>query len=336
MKKDITPQAPISLDSILRPTRDVVQAAKTLGPDEVRFIVDAYYQMQEYRKASGNQIRSLDQGADEGGSKAHATLDWLFTQLETMENQIKRALDAYTNGHIMGSWMREIYGIGPVISAGLLAHINIEKAPTVGHIWRYAGLDPTVSWLSTEKVTEWVREHGLDVEAAARYFGRNAENLRRSASQNKEGEPIEMTAKSLVAAIARRPWNAQLKTLCWKIGQSFMKFSNVEECWYGCSVYKGRKAFEIARNDEGGNAPAAALGAARVGKATEAYKYYSIGMLPPAQIDARARRYAVKLFLSHLHGEWYERHFGKPAPLPYPIAHLGHVHFIPAPGQRAA
>lgn len=44
-----------------------------------------------------------------------------------------------------------ITGIGPVIAAGLLAHIDIEKAPTVGHIWRFAGLDPTVTWGRGEK-----------------------------------------------------------------------------------------------------------------------------------------------------------------------------------------
>ena len=42
--------------------------------------------------------------------------------------------------------MRSIVGIGPVITAGFLAHIDIAKAPTVGHIWRFCGLDPTVRW----------------------------------------------------------------------------------------------------------------------------------------------------------------------------------------------
>jgi hypothetical protein len=68
-----------------------------------------------------------------------------------------------------------------------------------------------------------------------------------------------------------------------------------------------------------------------VGKSTEAFKHYSAGRLPPGQIDARARRYAVKLFLSHLHEVWYKAHFGKAPPLPYPIAILGHAHIKPPP-----
>ena len=43
--------------------------------------------------------------------------------------------------------MRSIVGIGPVITAGFLAHIDIAKAPTVGHVpGGSADLDPTVKW----------------------------------------------------------------------------------------------------------------------------------------------------------------------------------------------
>jgi len=44
-----------------------------------------------------------------------------------------------------------IVGIGPVISSGLLANIDITRAPTAGHIWRFAGLDPTCKWAKGEK-----------------------------------------------------------------------------------------------------------------------------------------------------------------------------------------
>jgi hypothetical protein len=118
--------------------------------------------------------------------------------------------------------------------------------------------------------------------------------------------------------------------LCWKIGQSFMKFSGQAECYYG-RVYRERKQYELARNESGGNAEAArALLEARPTHAQRAI--YAQGKLPPGQIDARARRYAVKLFLSHLHHAWYVAHFGAPPPKPYPIAYLGHAHFIAPPG----
>lgn len=262
-----------AMEPIARLSKDIKAAAVSMTDDEARYLVDYYYIAQEDRKRSCNQVRALD-STDE----PNAVLGWLAEQSTTLENQIKRALDAYTQAHLMGSWMREIVGLGPVISAGFLAHLDIKRAPTVGHFWRFAGLDPTQSW--------------------------------------EKGQ--------------RRPWNAKLKTLCWKAGQSFMKFSGRDDCYYG-RIYRERKAYEIERNDRGDNAETAAVILLKVGKATEAYKHLTDGHLPPGQIDARARRYAVKLFMSHLHGEWYRREFGTEPPLPYPIAHLGHAHMIAAP-----
>ena len=63
-------------------------------------------------------------------------------------------------------------------------------------------------------------------------------------------------------------------------------------------------------------------------KETDAYKAYIIGKLPPAQVDGRARRWAVKLFLSHVHCVWYFAEYGKLPPKPYVIEHLGHVRFV--------
>jgi len=262
--------------AIERLTRDLALAAKTLSDDEARYLVDAYYMMQNDRKRAHNQVRALGEAVE-----PHSVINWLATQSATLESQIQRALDQYTQAHVMGSWMRGIFGIGPVISAGLLAHIDITKAPTAGHIWRYAGFDPTVKWDKGQK----------------------------------------------------RPWNAALKVVCWKAGQSFLKFSNDERCFYG-AIYRKRKEYEIIRNDRGDNAKLAAELAEKFKKTTESYKHYMAGHLPPAQIDARARRYAVKLFLAHLHGAWYEQHFGTPAPLPYAIAHLGHAHVIAPPTQK--
>src|SRR3990167_8778391 len=181
------------LNPITRLSRDLKEAAATLSPDEARYLVDAYYQIQEYRKAASNQVRSLVEAKE-----PHAVILWLAEQNESLEGQIKRALDRWSDANAVGQWAKSIVGIGPVISAGLLAHIDIAKAPTVGHIWRFAGLDPTVSWDKGQK----------------------------------------------------RPWNASLKTLCWKIGESFVKVSNMEKDVYG-KVYQQRKELEAVNNDAG-------------------------------------------------------------------------------------
>lgn len=267
--------AVVELPAIQRLTRDLKSGVATLTPKEARFLVDTYYTMQDYRIEAANQVRALS--AD--GEPA-SVLTWLFDQMEALEGQVKSALDRWTNHQPMGQWAKGVYGVGPVISAGLLAHIDITRAPTAGAIWRYAGLDPTAVWNKGEK----------------------------------------------------RPHNARLKVICWKIGESFVKFSGRDECFYG-QVYAQRKAEEQARNDAGLYADQAAtvLSAKRIGKDTEAHKHYSGGKLPPAHIHARAKRYAVKLFLSHYHYRAYELHYGKPPADPYALAILGHVHMIQPP-----
>lgn len=263
------------LDPLTRLTQDLKRATVTLGPRETRFLVDTYYQIQDYRKAADNQERSLI-----ANTEPHEVISWVGNQVETLEGDIKRALDAYSSSSVVGRWSKSICGIGPVISAGLLAHIDIEQAPTVGHIWRFAGLDPTSHW---EKKT-------------------------------------------------KRPWNASLKVLCWKIGQSFMKFQNNPNDFYG-KMYVERKAYEVANNESGSLADqaAAALGAKRIGKDTEAYKAYSVGKLPPAHIDARARRWVSKLFLAHWHRVAYYDRYAKESPKPYVLTLPGHSHEVVCP-----
>jgi hypothetical protein len=266
---------PINVESLQRLKRDVKTSFTTLTVPQARYLVDSYYTIQEYRKASGNQVFALT-----GTEEPHEVISWLQSQTLLLEGQIKNILDGWSNQQPLGQWARSITGIGPVIASGLLAHIDIMKAPTVGHIWRFAGLDPTSVWGKRQK----------------------------------------------------RPWNAALKVLCWKIGESFVKVSTNANDVYG-KVYIDRKGQEQAANEVGTFAEQAKkiLETRKIGHDTDAYKAYSIGKLPPAHIHARAKRYAVKLFLAHYHHVAYELQFKTAPPRPYVIEHLGHVHFIAPP-----
>jgi hypothetical protein len=310
------------LEPLSRLTRDEANAAITLTPHEARFLVDTFYQMQQNRIRTQGRIRSMARS-----DEPHDTLLWLKAQDELLEKQIGRALDKYSASMALGQWARSIVGIGPIIAAGLIAHIDIAKCETAGAIWKFAGLAPDVKWGKGEK----------------------------------------------------RPWNASLKTLCWKIGTSFVKTQNVEGSQYG-PVYAARKALEVERNDRGDFSAQAAqvLMDKRIGKNTDAYRYYSgeqslidaeqiavsafahsqeatpskdeierfreklrerlgeskVFKLPPAHIDARARRYAVKLFLAHYFEAGYFMLHGTKAPKPYALTHMEHVHYIEPPNTH--
>ena len=267
----------IELEALNKLKRDIKNAGTTLSKEEARYLVDLYYQMQEYRKASDNQVRQLQK---EDNKEPHETLAFFANNFRTLERNIKSVLQVYAESKPIGQWMLSICGIGPVISAGLMANIDITKVQTAGQIQAFAGLDPTREWNKGEK----------------------------------------------------RPYNARLKTLCWKIGQCFIKAQNNEEDVYG-KIFAIRKAYEIERNEKGELADQAKAKLERfnIKKTTDAYKWYSQGKLPPAHINQRASRYAVKIFLSHLFSVWYEMEHKEKPPKPYAIAILNHAHEIPIP-----
>lgn len=263
------------MEEMLKLTKDIRYAAQNLSDEEARYLVDLYYQMQEYRKATNNQSRSLNKDG-----QTCEVLNFFGENFSKMEKNIKYALKKYVESQPIGVWMLSICGIGETIAAGLMANIDITKVQTAGQIQAFAGLDPTREW--------------------------------------KKGE--------------KRPYNARLKTLCWKIGESFCKVSNNDKDLYG-HIYKERKAYEQEKNENGDYAvqAAAKLKKFKIGKGTEAYKWYSQGKLPPAHIDQRAKRYAVKIFLSHLFEVWYELDRGEKPPKPYALAILNHAHKIEIP-----
>ena len=70
-------------------------------------------------------------------------LSFILDGMKATEHNMQKMLDAFSVENGIGRWSESIPGIGPVISAGLISEIDITRAPTVGHIWRFAGMDPT-------------------------------------------------------------------------------------------------------------------------------------------------------------------------------------------------
>lgn len=265
------------MEPIQRLDRDLRSAAKMMGKKEIRFLVDGFYTAQENRIRADSQVKAC------GEVEPKRLLEWIADSERRFEGDFYKALDTFTDEYTIGRWMKSICGIGPVISAGLLAHLDISRCQTAGHFWRFAGLDPTVVWGKGEK----------------------------------------------------RPWNTPLKTLAaFKLGECFVKVQNNKKDFYG-AFFRERRDQEEARNAAGANREASAeiLKSKRWKKDTEAYKAYSVGLFPPAHLHARARRWAVKLFLSHLHHVMYVDWFGKDPPVPYAFDKCpgDHRHYIAPP-----
>jgi hypothetical protein len=127
--------------------RQLREMSTLLDREEARQLVKLYYDLQGYRIEAGNQAK-----AHEREEKPNALLLHFAAQFRTLERQMVLALDDYSTSTIVGRWSRSVKGIGPVIAAGLQAWLDIEKAPTAGHIWRYCGLDPTSKRVKGQKI----------------------------------------------------------------------------------------------------------------------------------------------------------------------------------------
>lgn len=270
------------LDPVQALSKDLRKKIKVsqLSRREAKQLVTLYYRFQKHRIALAHQARKIAELGDN-----NEILLFFSDQMEALENQVKFALDKFGQTYPVGNWLRSITGIGPVITAALIAHIDIEKAPTAGHIHSYAGLNPGVRWEKGKK----------------------------------------------------RPWNSELKVVAvFKAGESFVKTQSNKEGHYGKLFRKYRDALEF-KNESGFYKERAAtiLATRKFDKDTEAYKAYIIGKLPDAHLHAMARRWVVKLFLSHLHDVLHRLRYGMKAPLPYALAHLNHTDLIEPPNLDA-
>jgi len=374
--------------------RDLREIARGLERSEVRFLVDYYYSQQENRKSAANQVRAAT-----AAGETVRMIEWLSSLEQALEGQIRSSLDTWTLGQPESRWARSQIGIGPVIAAGLAAHINIERTLSVSRLWRFAGQDPTMEWAGTNAARELIQGAFEAEETPARAVAWLARATHRHATDLWEAQGVlvptrdqaidviqevagcdrsevrdlfaerqlhldnailhavdqlgldawetyealfptdraQVDKNKLRQYLARRPWNARLKVLCWKIGESFVKVSGNPDSFYS-KIYLAAKLEYIRRNESGQYREEAAstLRRKNIGEDTTARGRLEKGFLPDAQIHGRAKRKAVKIFLSHYWNVAYELHHGTRAPNPWIIQFGGHQDLIPIPNWPMA
>lgn len=327
--------AELAFEPFVKLNQDLLSAAKTLTQQEARYFVDRYYQIQEERKRTDNQLRAASEGREPS-----ALLLWDSDHVMKREKAVLAMLSVFAEQSRPGRWLLSIHGIGPVMTAGLLAYIDIAKAPTPSSIWSFAGRNPQAKWLGREKantlyhdIRETFPKRGVNLQdlfpALSAASNMKAESLERWArAYHKEGQ---LTAENIVKALSRCPWNMQLKLLTYKIAEyGFVRPSTSEKASLYSLTYRARKLVEVERNTSGYYKEAAARALVeRTIRDGDLRATYESGKLPDGQIDRRARIYAIKLFLSHVHHVFYECRYGRPPVMPYIFEHdPRHKHYV--------
>jgi hypothetical protein len=250
-----------------------VLLASNLSNPAARFLVANYYDAQEARKRNVMQLRHIGEKAERELEKL---LHWTAQANSEMESMVVKAMTAYAESHPVGRWMLSLYGVGPILAAGFLAHLDVTQTETAGGFWAFAGLAG-----GTQK---WERGQ-------------------------------------------KRPWNAQVKQLCYHFGECIKRTSNHPDSFYG-KFYRERKELLVKRNDSGAFAERAKV---YTTNSADVKKTLKQGKLPDGNLDRQACNITAKMFLSHLHAVMYWTHYGKAPPKPFAISVLGHAHEIAVP-----
>lgn len=158
--KSMTTQTPaeVELQGLATISDKVKESLVTIKQSELRYLVDAYYQSQDDRITKDGQVRAINQGFDGEGYEPPLALTWVARNRRNEEEQIKKMLDIYTDNHPVGKWAKDTIGIGPVLSAALIAYMDIDKCKHAGQFLSYAGQnDQNVPWLGADKASDIIK-----------------------------------------------------------------------------------------------------------------------------------------------------------------------------------
>jgi len=257
-----------------------------IPPYLLRNLVDIYYDFQDQRIQTQLRI---------GASKRHHSLTddelsiygitTIFENAKTFERDIEKIIKKQLKNYALyNQYLTLITGIGPMLAAGLIAHIDdIENYKHASSLWQYAGYGANRFCPKCRKPTFVVKKFSTGTEA------KQLQPFEKCPLCNSATEFIiqKRTSGYLIN------WNPRLKQFAWKAGKSFVKQSPKRS--------KYRKLYTQIKKSEKRKHPD-----------------YSDG-----HIDNATMRKVVKIFLVHLWQTW-RRQLGLETSDPYIKQLLGH------------
>jgi hypothetical protein len=331
--------------------KEQILKIESVSKQEVRTLVKLFYQLQDQRKATREQIRAIEQdrygkpaskdreGASELDDAEAATdllaeidtdannianevntivLDWVNANCIVIENGIKKALELLCSQDEVGRWLMNIVGIGPVLAAGIMAYFDVTDKEYATQFISYAGLNNNNRpWLGVAKSTDIINgiignEKVITDDMVSQIAVATQWKYHYLRDRAYNEKKNTWSKSDLIKACSKIPYNKELHTLLWKVASSFIYQSNKKESVYG-TLYREFLTEEMRKNEAGllKSEAERALATKNYNKSTEAYKAYSQGKLPKAHLVARAMRKVEKIFVSHTFEQMYRVKYDK-------------------------
>lgn len=224
---------------------------------------------------------------------AHAKVNVL---MDKQEGICKRVVERRVHGHpLWEAWLSKVKGIGPCLAGGLLSWIDLTKCKHASSVWKYCGLHNVAEKYVCHKCAkEWPAD-GIAPDAAGHYACPDCKgqlDAQGFAARRRRGEKLQ--------------WNPKAKTMCFKIGDSFVKTGGAYRKIYD----QFREHYEAV--------PCKTVHTVELKDKTR-----KVVPCPAAHRHMMAKRATVKVFLSHYYTVG-RRLLGLPVSLPYAFGMLGH------------
>ena len=135
-----------------------------------------------------------------------------------VEKSIDPTLESYSKNTTVGRWALAQLGIGPVTTARLLSHIDIDRSRTPEHLWSYAGLAPKQSGKVRTSYNNSLKEVCIDLgKNFVKYSSRDKsfygnlylDERKRRIKLNEQGEYADLAQEALANPnIKDKTWEA--------------------------------------------------------------------------------------------------------------------------------
>lgn len=104
--------------------------------EDLYHIEDMRQKVQRHRIQMGNR----EAASAAGRSAMNPALAIHFAgRFQDIEDELTALIKLTIEEHEMWPWLDQVKGIGPGLAAQLVAFVDIEKAPTISSLWKFAG-----------------------------------------------------------------------------------------------------------------------------------------------------------------------------------------------------
>ena len=280
--------------------------------EELRYLVDSYYDIQDIRIRTGNRTFQLEEKGIMTKKERQTTKGKVSNNYVDMLKEIeidiqKQIEDVLEEMPIWTEFMKHIRGIGPTLAGGIIGYtykpMN-SKCPAAPKHKTCACEQSIERFNNISKYHAYAGYHVVNGQAPRR---------QRNVKSN---------------------WNSKFRSHMWNVGGSFIKQPE-EKSFYRSIYTKEKLKAGFIRTPNGWDMPqevreqwiAKGVGQTKniQSKLEKGEEISNEKDAVKGHLDARARRKAVKLFLSHVWLKWRELE-GLPITDPYPMTKMGGKH----------